>query len=273
MPRKIIALFLMATSVIMLGLSLAGIIMTWTYSEPFRAACTNRLTAIDNELARAQTSLQNARMELERTLRIVESTEQAMTTLKGDLEQAKKLFDDVNGTLDQQLIPGLQSSRQRISDATTALKDLRTLLTQLNVFSLVNIPGDKLLSDLIASAGSLDTQISRVETLVQKASTFSGDASYLLGADFTETKNNLQNFLNVVVQYDENIQTWRSQVAWIVGSLPGWINNTAIILTVFLAWFGVSQVSLLLHGLAAWRIEKSPVAVHDAQAQVDDVAI
>jgi hypothetical protein len=36
-------------------------------------------------------------------------------------------------------------------------------------------------------------------------------------------------------------------------ALPGWIDRAAIILTMFLLWFGVSQVGLILHGLNMWR--------------------
>ena len=42
-------------------------------------------------------------------------------------------------------------------------------------------------------------------------------------------------------------------MAILLGSLPGWIDSAAIILTVFLLWFGFSQIGLFLHGLTAWR--------------------
>jgi DNA-binding transcriptional MerR regulator len=271
MLRKVIAGILIIISVIMLGLSLAGIIMIWTYNQPLTMAVTNKLQAVDGELAQAQTALQNANLELQRTQRIVEAAEQAMTSLKSDFAQVKTLFGDVNGSLDTQLIPGLQATRQRIDEAATALKDLRAILTQLNVFSFVTVPGDKLLSDIIASAGSLDLQISNVQALIKKASTMSGDASYLLGADFSETKNSLKNFLTVVDQYDGKIKDWRAQVAMLLGALPYWIKNASIVLTVFLAWFGFSQISLLLHGLAAWHRRK-PLAV-PVEAPMTDVEI
>jgi hypothetical protein len=92
-----------------------------------------------------------------------------------------------------------------------------------------------------------------VENLVQKASTFVGDAAYLMGGDFTETKQNLQNFLSVVTEYDQKITGWRTQVTTLLHSVPGWIDNTSILLTIFLLWFGFSQVGLFLHGLTAWR--------------------
>ena len=255
MVHKIIAGILIAISSILLGLSIAGIAMVWMYKEPLTQVSTSRLRSIDNELAQAQTALQNAELELERTLRTVDAAEKSLETLKADFAQAKALFGDVNGTLESQLLPGLKASRGQIDQAKSSLQDLQVTLAKINALPLLNLnlPGDQLLAQLIASAGSLDTQIAQVEDLVKKASTFMGDASYLMGGDFTETKNNLQNFLTVVQEYDQKLSGWRDQLAMLIGSLPGWIETASIGLTIFLLWFGFSQFSLILNGLSIWR--------------------
>jgi hypothetical protein len=124
-----------------------------------------------------------------------------------------------------------------------------------------------MLANLIGIADSTDAEIARVEDLVQKASTFVGDASYLMGGDFTETKQNLQNFLIVVNEYDQKITGWRAQIAMLLGSLPGWIDSASIILTVFLLWFGFSQVGLFLHGLTVWRGGDPLAALRDIRSK------
>jgi len=255
MARKIIAGTLIAISSILLGLSIAGIVLVWMFKEPLTQVSTARLRSIDNELAQAQTALQNAELELERTLRTVDAAEKSLVTLKADFAQAKTLFGDVNGTQDTQLLPGLKASREKIDQAQSSLQDLQATLAKINALPFVNlnIPGDKALADLIASTGSLDTQISQVEDLVKTASTFMGDASYLMGGDLTEINNNLQNFQIVVKEYDQKLSGWRDQLAKLIRSLPGWIETASIGLTIFLLWFGFSQFSLILHGLSFWR--------------------
>ena len=132
------------------------------------------------------------------------------------------------------------------------MQGLRDTLAEINSLPLLNLnlPGDELLGDLITSADSLDAQIVQVEDLVNNASTFVNDASYLMGADFSETKTNLQNFLSVVTDYEQKILGWRAQITDLQGSLPGWITTASVCLTIFLLWFGFSQFSLILHGLA-----------------------
>jgi hypothetical protein len=255
MVRKIIAGTLIALSSILLVLSLAGIAALWIYKGPLTEQATTRLKEIDSELTQAQTALQSAQVELERTLRIVESAEKTLAELKDELAQAKSLFGEVNGTLDEQLIPALKASRVKVEQVKSALMDLRASLEKINSIPFIefNLPGDEMLANLIGIANSTDAEIARVEDLVQKASTFVDDASYLMGGDFTETKQSLQNFLIVVKEYDQKITGWRAQVAALLGSLPGWIDSASVILTVFLLWFGFSQVGLFLHGLTAWR--------------------
>jgi hypothetical protein len=276
MARKIIAGILIAISSILLGLSIAGIALVWMVQEPLAQFSTIRLRAIDNELGQAQTALQSAERELERTLRAVESAEKSLEMLKADFVQAKALFGSVNGTLDKQLLPGLKASREKIDQAKSSLLELQVAIAKINAlpFTDLNLPSDKLLGDLSASAGLLDSQITQVENMVKKASTFLEDASYLMEGDFTETKDNLQDFLTVVQDYNQKFSGWRVQLNMLAKSLPGWIETAAISLTIFLLWFGLSQLSVIRNGLSLWRggnprVRLRPQVVDEAQKGVE----
>jgi hypothetical protein len=271
MTRKIISGILIGLSSILLVMSIVAIGLVWIYRQPLTANTTASLQTIDGDLAQAQTAFQEARLELERTLRLVESTEASMELLKDEFSQVKTLFDNTTSVLDDQLLPGLMASRAKIDQAKTTMQGLRDTLAEINSnpFFEINLPGDKLLGDLIASADSLDGQIVRVEELVKNASTFVSDASYLMGSDFTETKTNLQNFLTIVTEYEDKLVDWRSQLAGILESMPGWIMAASIGLTIFLSWFGFSQLSLILHGITAWQ-GGDPLAV--LRKKIDDGA-
>jgi vacuolar-type H+-ATPase subunit D/Vma8 len=255
MARKILSGTLIGLSSILFILSIIGFVMLWVYKAPLTDRAMSQLRQIDTEMAQAQTALKDAKTEIERTQRIVESAEKSFSSLKDELAQAKNLFGDANGTLDNQLIPALKASRSQIDQVKRSLADLRASMDRLNAipFLNLNLPGDQVLANLINLADSTDAQIAKAEDLVKKASTFVNDASYLMGGDFTETKQHLQNFLDVVVAYDQKITGWRAQVEMLIGSLPGWINAASIILTIFLLWFAFSQAGLFLHGLTLWR--------------------
>jgi hypothetical protein len=142
------------------------------------------------------------------------------------------------------------------------MDELRASVEALNRIPFVNltVPDDKLLSSFVDIIDSLESEVVRVDEIADQASTFMHDTSYLAGGDLSETRENIQNMQAVIDEYEGRIVTWREQVATLQAGLPGWIQRTAIWLTVFLLWFALSQFGLILHGLGAWRGE-NPLAV------------
>lgn len=255
MVRRIFAGILILLSAVLLVLSMVGIGAIWYYNEPLTREVTGQLKAVDGELGLAQATLQSSEKELERALRIVDSTQEALEKLTDQTESADSLFDRIQGTLDDRLLPELKTTRNRINEARTTLENLQTILASVSSF----IPGVDLniptttLTDLIASAESIDTEIANMEVLATQASTFVADTGYLLGGDLTQTRESLQNFLSAIQDYEKKVGRWREQGADVLANTPKWIDQASIILTVFLVWFGLSQFSLLLHGIAMQR--------------------
>ncbi len=253
--RKILIGTLIVLSSIFLILSLLGIALAWIYNEPLTRETVSRLQDVDSQLEQIQTDLQNAKAEVERALRIIQSAEDALASLTQQTTDAKTLLEDVNATLDDKLIPGLAATRTNITEVRNTLEDLRATLKQVNELPFINlnIPGDELLLSIIDQVDSLDGEIVGVQDLAERASTFISDTSYLLGGDFEETKQQLEDLVVVLTDYDQKTADWRKQIATIVESAPRWIDNASLSLTLGLLWFGFSQFGLILHGLGMMR--------------------
>ena len=255
MVRRIFAGILILLSAILLVSSIVGIAAIWYYNEPLTREVTGQLKQVDIELAQAEATLKSSEMELQRALRIVDATQDALEKLTQQSNSADSLLDTIQSTLDDRLLPELKTTRGRIEEARTSLENLQSVLATVSSF----IPGVDLnlpkttLTDLIASAESIDTEIANMEVLATQASKFVGDTSYLLGGDLTETRKSLQSFLSAIQDYEKRVTRWREQLADVLENAPGWIDQASIILTVFLTWFGLSQFSLLLHGVAIQR--------------------
>lgn len=257
MQRKILAGFLIGFSSIVLLASLTGMILSWVYNQPLTLKADARLKDAGQQLSQIQTDLRDAKSEVERALRIIQSAEDALASLTRQTEDAGQLLNQVNQTLDDELIPTLKGTRERITEVRTILTDLRTTIDNLNSLPFVNfkVPGDEVLTSILAEVDALDAEIVNVQDLAQRASTFIGDTSYLLGGDFQTTKQNLQNLLDVLAGYDEKLTDWLKQVQTLRESVPSWIDNASIALTAVLFWLGFSQLGLILHGLSLWRGE------------------
>lgn len=252
MVRKLLAWMVIVLSSILLLVSVAGIGAAWFYNEPLTREATSRLEEIDGQLAQVQSTLESSRLELERALRIVDATEQVLEKLAEQSTSAENILDGIQSQLDDKLLPELKTTRERIDAARQALENLQSVLEGISSF----LPGvdlsapNKIVTDLIDSADSIDSEIANAEEIAQQASTFVSDTSFLLGGDLTETRTSLQNFLAAIQEYEQKVVDWRAQIADLVKNLPGWIDRTSIGLTIFLFWFGLSQFGLLLHGRA-----------------------
>jgi hypothetical protein len=255
MVRKIFAGILILLSAIFLVASLVGIGAVWYYNGPLTREATGLLKEADLELAQAEATLKSSETELQRALSIVDTTEEALQKLAQQTDNADNILDAIQNTLDDRLLPELKTTRTRIVEARTALESLQSVLAGVSSFIPgvdLNMPGD-ILTNLIASARSLDTEIANMEVLASQASTFVGDTSYLLGGDLTETRKSLETFLASIQDYEKKVAGWREQSAYVLENAPKWIDQASIVLTVFLIWFGLSQFSLLLHGVALQR--------------------
>lgn len=257
MVRKIVSgIFLVLCGALFI-LSLIGVGTVWKYKQPLTEAVNARLAEIDAELGQAQSALQNTQNELDRALRFVDSAEDALENFSNQAAVANEFLDTVTEVLDETIKPSLSTSRDRLDEAQQTMDDLRASLEALNRLPFVNLelPEEGLLSSFTGIIDSLESEVARVEELADLASTFMDDTSYLMGGDFGETRENIQDMQAVVKEYQGNIRTWRRQIVGLQAEFPGWIQRTTIGLTVFLLWFALSQFSLILHGLTAYRGE------------------
>jgi hypothetical protein len=255
MGRKIWSGILMTLSAIFLVVSLIGIGAAWVYNTPLTRQGVSRLQEIDSELTQAQSALTNAQGELERALRIVGAAETALASLSKQTAQAQDILGGVKGTIDDKLLPGLKTTRDKVDQVKGLVESLRGTLETINKLPLVNItlPGDEMLNNIIGAADSLDAEIANVEDIARQASTFVGDTSYLMGGDLSETRTSLTNLLAVITEYNGKVTGWQAQITVWKQSLPGWIDKASISLTVFLLWFAFSQAGLFLIGFTAWK--------------------
>ncbi|MGE5250550.1 MAG: hypothetical protein ACM3QS_10090 [Bacteroidota bacterium] len=256
MVRRILIGTLLFLSSLFFLLSVLGIGLVWVYNEPLTREATARVQGVDDELVKAQTAIRGARTELERVSRIVAGAETTLSTLKSQTQEAKKLFDQFGSTLNNSVIPGIQSARSRLDQLRGTLQNLRETLGKINSLPLLGslqIPGDDFLAGLVGSIDSINAQINGMQQLIEKASLFTSDTSFLLGGDLTETKAHINSLRDSLREYDRKVTAWHVDARRIMKQLPVWIDRASIIATVFLFWFGLSQFGLLLHGLTLQR--------------------
>ncbi len=241
-------------SVILLIASLVGIGAAWYYNTPLTSEIIAKAEVVDGELSQAQNALENAQEELKRALRIVIRAEESLESFSEQTIVAKELLDTVTGVLDETITPSLEASKEKIDQAQETLDELRETVEAINKIPFVDLelPDIGMLNFFVEITDSLEGEITRVEDMAEEASTFLNDTSYLMGGDLLETKESIKNLQEVISEYEVKISTWREQLSETDIATPNWIDRASIILSIFLIWFGFSQLGLLLHGLTLW---------------------
>ena len=175
MARKIFSSTLIVISSTLLILSIFGVALAWVYNEPLTRKALDKLEEVDGELEQVEVTLKTSKIELERTLRIVNSTEEALK--KFTLNDPQGFFEDVQTTLDDGLVTELETASTRLTSARDTLENLRVTLFGLSLvpFLKVNV-SDQILTDLIDSADALQSRIADVSDLAKQASIFLDDA-------------------------------------------------------------------------------------------------
>ncbi len=260
--RRILSGTLIVLSSLLFVLSLIGIGAAWYYNEPLTEKSLAKLQEIDDELEQAQNALVDAQSELARALRIVESAEESLESLGEQRLQAVEFLDTVTGLLDETITPGLESSKEKLTEVQKDLDGIRKSIEALNELPLVGyfidieFPDDSALDFFVEMTDNLESEIDKVNNMAEDASTFLDDSSYLLTGDLSETKESIHNLTSVIDEYDAKISKWRAEVARLIENLPRWLDHLSASIAIFLLWFAFSQVGLLLHGLTLWRGEE-----------------
>ena len=117
MVRKIFTGTLLALSSILLAFGVIGIAAIWIYNEQITSTAGSRLTEIDSQLAQIEVTLQASQKELERALRLVDATEKALQQLVSSSGGTGNVFESIQSTLDDRLVPDLKTTRERIDAA------------------------------------------------------------------------------------------------------------------------------------------------------------
>jgi hypothetical protein len=255
MRRKILGGITMVVAGVLLLVSVVGVVGAWVYNEPVTQRGLAQLGEVDGELASAQSALDIAEGETRRALRILDSAEAALKSLSQSTIEAQDTLQGVGETLDNRIIPGLRDTGEKLDQVQATLQDALDTIRAINSTSLLPapLPGEAWLSTVLQSTESLNSEVANLEELAMKASTFVSDVAYVSGGDFGETRQGLERLLGAVTEYQEKTRVWRGQIATIHAQLPGLVDRTCVILTVFLLWFGLSQAGLILHGLGLYK--------------------
>lgn len=255
--KRFIALILLIFSVIFFLVSLAGIVLTWVYSQQLSDTSLTHLDTIEADLRTAQVDLQTAKTELESAKQQIDTLQSALQTLGLEGAEDIQAIGDVVGKLEDTLVPFISAVAERVEGFREVIVKLKDTIEKLNQLPLVDleIPGIEQLEEASASLDNLYNQIVEGQQKVSDISKLTQETVTSLTTGFAELEQSAQTLSAALGAYDAKFTAYLAEVDYLQANLPRWINIAAILLTVLLVWLAFSQVALFVLSWSFYKDE------------------
>jgi hypothetical protein len=251
--KRILSAIVIAISVLLLVLSLAGIVGTWIVRDQLHTdlvgivtAAETRATTVKKGLDRLDTALTQSRSQ-------VTAIEQEAQAFGTSLEENRPLLTAISDAIGIELSPLIESARETMTTVREAVAAVNSAIEAINAIPFVSVPAPELqtLQKLSQDVESFRTEVQAVRTAMEqrRSEIIQGTVSIIttptsqIGGTLDEMLDTVSGYSQQVGAVQEGLSRFRSAI----GSTLTW---TAIIVTLILLWIAFSQVGLLVLG---WR--------------------
>jgi chromosome segregation ATPase len=251
---RVLGLTLIATGVLGILLSIAGLIAVAMVGPSIEAGLLRELDTLDRALVITSDGLavtETALADAETLIKGISSTVSQATTAITTTQPTLRTIEELTGT---SLPETINNTRQALDAAQETARIVDGVLGTLAIFgvsynpevplnvaisnvstSLAEIPAD--LEEVSAGIGAANKQVSVVaDDLSEVAASLEA-----LGAQIGEAAG-------VIQQYQALAGDLRAEVSAIKEAAPGWIMAARVGLTLLLIWMGLAQIGLITQG-------------------------
>lgn len=250
---RILAVIVMVISILMFVLIVAGIVGTWIVRAELAGdlvriatAAEARATIVKRGLDRIDTALTQAQDQVARV-------EQDVEAFGSDLEQNRPLLTAISDKLGVELGPLFDSVREIVTTVREAVAAVNSAVEAINAIPFVSVPvpamekADKLSQDV----ESLRTQVRELRAAIdEKRSEIIGGAVSIITTPAAQIGSVLGEMQATVSGYSQEVGALEERLSNFKSSIGRWLSWVAVILTLILLWFALSQAGLWVLG---WR--------------------
>lgn len=251
--KRILAVIIMAISVLVLVVSLTGIVGAWIV----RAQLTTDLVGLATEAeARASTikrGLDLLDTTLTRARDQVAAVEQDVQAFGADVEENKPLLTAISDKLGIELSLLVDSAREIMTSIREAVAAVNSAIEAINAIPFVSVPTPELntLQKLSQDVESFRTEVQDLRAAIdrRRSEIILGTVSIvttptsLIGSTLGEMQASVSG-------YSQQLSAVRERLSNFKSAIDRGLTWVAVILTLILLWVAFSQIGLLVLG---WR--------------------
>lgn len=251
--ERVLAVMVMVVSILALLLSLIGIVGTWIVRGELSTALVGIVTNAETMATSARQGLDQLDATLTQAGDQVAALEQGVQTLGTNVEQSKPLLTALSDKLNAALGPLLDKARELMTSLGEAVAAVNSAIEAVNAipFLSVNIPEITALDELSQDLESFRTQVEDLLTTIdEKSSEIVNGVTSILTTPLSKISDTLDQMQATISGFSQQVADVQQGLSNLESAIPKWLTWGAVILTVILLWFALSQAALFVLG---WR--------------------
>ena len=254
--KRIVAVVIMVTSVLVLVLGLAGIAGTWMVRSRLDDGLGRIMTAAEAEAVGAQQELDRLDAALAQASTQIAAVEQEVQALGTDLDQNKPLLTALTDRLDVDLAPLAARAREMMDTIRETVAAVNSVVETINALSFVSKPIPELenLNALAEEIDSFEAEVQNLRlTIEQRRSEVIAGGVSIVTNPAARIRGGLDRAQATVSGYSQRLGTLQENLSALGATVGQWLTWLAVILTLILLWLALSQAALFVLGWRALR--------------------
>jgi chromosome segregation ATPase len=270
--KRIAAVVIMVTSVLVVVLGLAGIAGTWMVRAQLDDGLGRIMTAAGAEATGAQQQLDRLDAALAQASTQIAAVEQEAQDLGTDLDQNRPLLTALTDKLGVDLAPLAVRAQEMMDTIRETVAAVNSIAETINALPFVSKPIPELekLNTLAEEIDTFEAEVQNLRlTIEQRRSEIIAGGVSIVTVPTARIRGGLDRAQATVSDYSQRLGTFQEDLSALRATLEHWLTWLAVILTLILLWLALSQVAVFVLGWRAlWGQDILPHRQQQAPAEV-----
>jgi len=262
--KQIIGIFLIAIAGFSLLVSGWGLIQIWTMRQPVADSATAGVNLFAETLDTTSDALQTVSASLQSASDTITTVERTTLSVAQTISSTRTTVGSFEYLVGKDLPASIDSTRTALKSAQSSAVVIDTVLTTLSRVPLINIRYnpevrlDVALGDVAKSLDNLPPTLSSLERNLNSTGTNLDQVVTSLNElpkSTQQLQRNITDAQKIVAQYQKEVSELQQLIKPIKSSVPMTIMAIILGLTFLVFWLGVTEVQVLVKGLALLRGE------------------
>jgi archaellum component FlaC len=258
--KRILAIVIMALSVILTILCIAGIVGNWFVNDSVTDDIVKVLTGVENALGLADDALGGLDTRVGTARDRVTTFEETVQTAGENFTENPVILTALSEKLDLGIAPAINDLRATVQSVRETMLGVQSTMQAIKTLPLVSI-GEKVsdrdrLQRLSEGITTLTEGVQETRDGVRGAKEkVATRVAFAIGKGTSKLDGGLVTIETAVTDYGTQVSELRTEVSALKASVTLWLDVGSVTMTLILLWLIFSQVVVFILGLSIYRSE------------------